>query len=296
MKARWRDRKILQRQRRALEYNNWEVDGGDTLDNGSNNTLNVTPSIDAIAEVKVLTSNYGAQYGTKVPARSRLKPNLEPMSSTATSTNSCATTISISWLTRTVSRRTTKKRFWLHHRRSGLYSRASTTRTSKRRFFSGRRSGVATGFPILSTKPYRLSLSVPAISAINAPTRYSVGLYGRLPDGPKRGALHAEYFRGHRVIAANQPTRKALLSNLVPAAERLGTPQGGAPGQDSFYQVDSQPTNWRENWSGWTTISLTMSGSPSTTSTIHGTSCRKLPCGQMPEVFQPSSLVLKAQE
>jgi len=45
------------------EYNNWEVNGGDTMDNGSNNTLNVTPSIDAIAEFKVLTSNYGAQYG-----------------------------------------------------------------------------------------------------------------------------------------------------------------------------------------------------------------------------------------
>jgi hypothetical protein len=45
------------------EYNNWEVNGGDTMDNGSNNTLNVTPSLDAIAEFKVLTSNYGAQYG-----------------------------------------------------------------------------------------------------------------------------------------------------------------------------------------------------------------------------------------
>ena len=33
------------------------------LDNGSNATLNVTPSIDTIAEVRVLTSNYGAQYG-----------------------------------------------------------------------------------------------------------------------------------------------------------------------------------------------------------------------------------------
>src|SRR4029077_12070929 len=45
------------------EYNNWELDGGDNMDNGSNTTLNVYPSIDAIAEVKVLTSNYGAQYG-----------------------------------------------------------------------------------------------------------------------------------------------------------------------------------------------------------------------------------------
>ena len=33
------------------------------MDNGSNNTLNITPSVDAIAEFKVLTSNFGAQYG-----------------------------------------------------------------------------------------------------------------------------------------------------------------------------------------------------------------------------------------
>ena len=45
------------------EYNNWELDGGDMVDNGSNASLNVVPSIDAIAEVKVLTGNYGAQYG-----------------------------------------------------------------------------------------------------------------------------------------------------------------------------------------------------------------------------------------
>ncbi len=46
-----------------VEYNNWELDGGDNLDNGSNVTLNVYPSLDAIQEVRVLTSNYGAQYG-----------------------------------------------------------------------------------------------------------------------------------------------------------------------------------------------------------------------------------------
>jgi Carboxypeptidase regulatory-like domain len=45
------------------EYNNWELDGGDNLDNGSNTSMNVYPSLDAIAEFKVLTSNYGAQYG-----------------------------------------------------------------------------------------------------------------------------------------------------------------------------------------------------------------------------------------
>jgi hypothetical protein len=46
-----------------LEYNNWEVDGGDNMDNGSNQTLTVFPNLEAIAEFKVLTSNYGAQYG-----------------------------------------------------------------------------------------------------------------------------------------------------------------------------------------------------------------------------------------
>jgi len=45
------------------EYNNWEIDGGDNMDNGSNNSLNVYPNLEAIAEFKVLTSNYGAQYG-----------------------------------------------------------------------------------------------------------------------------------------------------------------------------------------------------------------------------------------
>src|SRR5712672_3099246 len=45
------------------EYNNWELDGGDNMDNGSNATLNVYPNLEAIAEFKVLTSSYGAQYG-----------------------------------------------------------------------------------------------------------------------------------------------------------------------------------------------------------------------------------------
>jgi len=45
------------------EFNNWEIDGGDTLDTGSNANLNVYPNVDALAEVRVLTSTYGAQYG-----------------------------------------------------------------------------------------------------------------------------------------------------------------------------------------------------------------------------------------
>jgi protocatechuate 3,4-dioxygenase beta subunit len=49
-----------------VEYNAFEVDGSDVLNaglSGAESTLVVYPSLDAIQEVKVLTSNYGAQYG-----------------------------------------------------------------------------------------------------------------------------------------------------------------------------------------------------------------------------------------
>jgi hypothetical protein len=48
------------------EYNSFEVDGSDVLNLSVYPTsapLIVTPSLDAIQEIKVLTSNYGAQYG-----------------------------------------------------------------------------------------------------------------------------------------------------------------------------------------------------------------------------------------
>ena len=49
-----------------VEYNSYEVDGGDILNasiNGSSSTLIVYPSLDAIDSLQVLTSNYGAEWG-----------------------------------------------------------------------------------------------------------------------------------------------------------------------------------------------------------------------------------------
>lgn len=43
--------------------NNWTIDGADNLDHGSNITLLVYPSIDAITEFKVERSSYGPEFG-----------------------------------------------------------------------------------------------------------------------------------------------------------------------------------------------------------------------------------------
>src|SRR5262249_6959749 len=45
------------------EYNNWQVDGANNMDTGSNATLDVFPNNDSIAEFRVFTSNYSAAYG-----------------------------------------------------------------------------------------------------------------------------------------------------------------------------------------------------------------------------------------
>jgi len=43
--------------------NNWTIDGADNVDHGSNITLLVYPSVDAIAEFKVERSNYSPEFG-----------------------------------------------------------------------------------------------------------------------------------------------------------------------------------------------------------------------------------------
>ncbi len=45
------------------QYNNWTVDGAPNTDEGSASTLNTYPNLDSIAEFRISTSNYGAEYG-----------------------------------------------------------------------------------------------------------------------------------------------------------------------------------------------------------------------------------------
>jgi hypothetical protein len=41
----------------GTKYNNWKLDSGDNMANGSHGTLNVYPNADAIQEVRILTSD-----------------------------------------------------------------------------------------------------------------------------------------------------------------------------------------------------------------------------------------------
>jgi hypothetical protein len=46
-----------------MQYNNWEIDGGNNTDEGSAGTFNTYPNLDTIAEFRISTSNYGADLG-----------------------------------------------------------------------------------------------------------------------------------------------------------------------------------------------------------------------------------------
>ena len=129
------------------EYNNWELDGGDNMDNGSNTTLNVYPSLDAIAEFKVLTSNYGAQYGRNGSGT----VEVETKSGTRSFPRRCLRICAQRYFQRaTHFRRPACRRT----RRTTSDTPSAvrfifpgfTTRTAARLSSSGRRSGGATGF------------------------------------------------------------------------------------------------------------------------------------------------------
>ena len=151
------------------EYNNFEIDGGDALDNGSNQTLNVYPSIDAIAEVKVLTSNFGAQYGRNGSGTVEVE--------TKSGTNSFHGDL-YEFLRNNAFNATpvtSKRRSQLTRRTTSaslLAGRSTfrefTTRTTARHFFSGRRSGGATASPIPLISSCQPPRNAPAISQIYA--------------------------------------------------------------------------------------------------------------------------------
>ncbi len=59
------------------EYNNWELDGGDNMDNGSNGTLNVYPSSTRLPNSRCSLRTTAPSTAATAPARSRSKPRAE---------------------------------------------------------------------------------------------------------------------------------------------------------------------------------------------------------------------------
>ncbi len=232
------------------EYNNWEIDGGDIQDNGSNNTLNVTPSIDAIGEFKVLTSNYGAQYGRD----SSGTIEVETKSGTNTFHGDAYEFVrnnmfnSAGFLQNGVAPPYHKNDFG--YTIGGPVTIPGVYNQNRQKtffFFSQewRRDRV----------PYTFDAVVPSAAEragdfsdqcpnpvlggyLDCPSTVVNGNTVYIPNVAANPLTAAAY-------AANHGNAQVLMNALVPLPT-LNIPQGGAPGQEFFYKVNSQPTNWRE--------------------------------------------------
>ena len=134
-----------------VEYNTFEVDGSDVLNtglNGAASTLMVYPSLDAIQEVKVLTSNYGAQYGRTASGTVQVTTKSGGANGTATSTTLFATRRSTRATTSTSSTRAARSRSVC---RPDLWGQSS----SYRRQDFGVRSAARSTSPVFSPRRIR---------------------------------------------------------------------------------------------------------------------------------------------
>jgi Carboxypeptidase regulatory-like domain/TonB-dependent Receptor Plug Domain len=132
-----------------VEYNTFEVDGSDVLNtglNGASSTLMVYPSLDAIQEVKVLTSNYGAQYGRTASGTVQVTRSPEPPSGTETFMTSFATKCSIRAISSILSARPRPLPGNLSGRQLGARLHFIGGR------ISGERSAVRSTFQVFTTK------------------------------------------------------------------------------------------------------------------------------------------------
>ncbi len=76
----------------GVTANMWTVDGANNNDVGSNRTILVYPSVDAIEEFKILRNSYGAEFGQAGGAQINIVTRAAPTSSPAAASISAATT------------------------------------------------------------------------------------------------------------------------------------------------------------------------------------------------------------
>ena len=232
------------------EYNNWEIDGGDIQDNGSNNTLNVTPSIDAIGEFKVMTSNYGAQYGRD----SSGTIEVETKSGTSTFHGDVYEFVrnnmfnSPAWNQNGVAPAYHKNDFGFTIGGPVTIPKLYNENRQKTFFFFSqewRRDRV----------PYTFDSVVPSAAerAGNFSDQCPNPVLGGYADCPSMTVNGNTVYIPNvatnpltaSAYAANNANSQVLMNALVPLPT-LGIPQSGSPGQEYFYQILSDPTNWNE--------------------------------------------------
>src|SRR5580693_4436241 len=220
------------------EYNAWEMDGGDAMDNGSNTTLNVYPSIDAIAEFKVLTSNYGAQYGRNGSGT----VEVETKSGTSNFHGDVYEFVRNDFFNATPEFQTAppayKKNDFGFTIGGPVYIPNHNNTNKQKTFFfwseEWRREVVpASGFFNVTTVPSlpeRTGNFSDVCPAANSPVN-SAG-FPNCPINPTTGA----YFQNNQVPITNPTVVNALLP-MIP------TPNLGP---NSWFATPSLPTNWRE--------------------------------------------------
>jgi hypothetical protein len=222
-----------------IEYNNWETDGGDTMDNGSNNTLNVTPSVDAIAEFKVLTSNYGAQYGRNGSGT----VEVETKSGTSSFHGDVYEFVRNDMFNATPQFLTSapayKKNDFGFTLGGPIYIPGHYNTNKQKTFFfvseEWRRDRVpsttffsSTTVPTLAERAGNFSADCPAAGSAVDTTNFP-----NCPVNPATGS----YFPNNQVPIANAPTVNALEA-LIPAPN---------VGVNQWYATPTLPTNWRED-------------------------------------------------
>jgi Carboxypeptidase regulatory-like domain len=242
-----------------VEYNNWEIDGGDIQDNGSNNTINVTPSIDAIGEFKVLTSNYGAQYGRDASGTIEVETKSGTSSFHGDAYEFVRNTIfnSPGFLQYGVAPPYHKNDFG-YTIGGPLYIPKVYNENKQKTFFffsqEWRRDRIPTIFdqavPSAAERAGNFADQCPnPVLGGNLDCPQGVNAQGNTVNVPNIATSPLSPCSGcpsfASAFAANNANASVLMNALVPLPS-LGTPQGGSPGQEFYYDVFSQPTNWRE--------------------------------------------------
>jgi hypothetical protein len=227
------------------EYNNWELDGGDNMDNGSNSTLNVYPSIDAIAEFKVLTSNYGAQYGRNGSGT----VEVETKSGTSSFHGDLYEFVRNDAFNATPFFQTTvpayKKNDFGYTLGGPIYIPGHYNTNKQKTFFfwsqEWRRDRVPSLFPV-TTVPSSAERQGNFNDLCPNPTSGSTADCPVQPatiNGQPNPNAGLPFPNNQLPINPNDPTIQALEA-LIPA------PNGGVPGSTTWTAAPTLPTNWRE--------------------------------------------------